>query len=287
MVTISACDGYKDFDGNVIEGVLKNCKVIFKGKNSKLTVDKGFHAYGQNVTIVIENNCDVHLCENFQVGTGSRLFFRDGCVFNIGAHASFGNYTNTYCRGNVKIADHFCMREYSELRVHGTLEFDSWVYLQHHVTVYVPQNSFFSAGIDTGLSWYSKVIAGSGHSTYDLRHGIRFEDLTSHGSEDKKVVLGNHVWVGCGSTINNDVVIGDGSVVAANSIIYAGLFEKRVMISGNPAKVVAKDVTWDRRPNLTFDEFSNYDTNGDIEIKRPSFFDEYSDEGISDDYYMK
>ena len=239
MVAILACDEYSDSNGNKIIGNISNCKVIFKGKNSVLKVGDGFHAYGENTTIIIEDYCSITLGDCFQIGRQSNIFFRTGSNVTIGNHASFGNQVNIYCRGHIEIGDYFCMREYSELRVHGKMIFDSWVYLQHHVTIYVPRHSELTVGKDTGFSWYTKIVAGSGHSTFDMRHELKLEDLVSEQKHDKCLRLGNHVWVGCGSMIHNDVSIGDGCIVSSGSVVLAGVYENNVMIAGYPAKIVA------------------------------------------------
>lgn len=286
MVSICACDAYKDVDNNIIEGKIENCKVIFKGKNSILRVSPGFKAYGCGLVIIIENSCDITLGSYFQVGKESTLFFRAGCKVMIGEHASLGNRVNIYCRGIINIKDYFCMREYSELRVHGNLTFDSWVYLQHHVTIYVPRHSELNVGKDTGFSWYSKVFAGSGHSTFDTKHKIKLEEMVSQGTEKKRLLIGNHVWVGSGSTIHNEVSIADNSAVVSGSVLYSGHFPDHVMIAGNPAKVVARNIDWDRRPDISYEEFEAYRQTGKLQIERPSFYDEYIDSGIADNYYM-
>lgn len=287
MVALFACDDYHDLDGNVINGSVRNCKIIFKGKNSLVTVGEGFRAHGDNCTIVVENNCNVQLGKCFQIGRDSTMFFRDGAQVTVGDYASLGNCTNIYCRGKIEIAENFCMREYSELRVHGVLRLASWVYFQHHVTVYVPRKTEFIVGSDSGMSWYSKVLAGTGHSTYDMSHSIKLEDLSVNPDGIQRLVLGDHVWIGSGATLFNDVTVGDNAVVAANSSVYSGAFPANVMIAGNPAKVVAKSIDWDRRPDLSFQEYQAYKASGKREIKRPSFFDEYAYENVFDRYYMK
>lgn len=284
MVTIVQCDNYSDCKGNQIIGKIDGCKVIIKGENSRLVINGVFKAYGGGSVIILEDNCDVELGEFFQLGCRSILFFRANSFVRIGEHASLGNYTKMYIRGKMVVRDHFCLREYGELRIHGEANIGSWNYYQHHVTIYVPLNSVFETGKDAGISWYSKVLAGSGHSTFDLKHRMKLEDLSIETKQHTK--LGAHVWVGSGSTIYNDVSIGNGCVVTANSNVYSGYFDDCSLISGNPAKMIMKDVTWDRRPNLTYEEYEEYCAS-DIElIERPSFFDEYSDEGIIDNYYF-
>ena len=282
MVAICACDSYSDSKNNIIDGKIKNCKVIFKGANSTLKISDGFKAYGNGTVIIIEDSCEVTLGKFFHIGKESTLFFRSGCKVSIGENASLGNHINIYCRGTIEIGANFCMREYSELRVHGKLVFDSWVYLQHHVTMYAPKYSELNIGKDTVFSWYTKVFSGSGHSTYDTHHKIKLEEFVSRGSENKCLAIGNHVWVGSGSVIHNEVSIGDNCIIVSGTIIYSGHFQNNSMIAGNPAKVTAKNIDWDHRPDLSYDEFEEYKQSGDWLIERPSFYDEYSDTNISE-----
>ncbi len=284
MVTLIQCDNYIDSKGNQIIGEIKNCKVIIKGSNSKLKINGNFKTYGQGSTIIMEDNCDIEIGDCFQLGGNSILFFRSNSFVRIGEHTSLGNYTKLYIRGTIILGDHFCMREFGELRIHGVANIGSWNYYQHHVTVYVPVFKEFRTGKDVGLSWYAKVLAGSGHSTFDQKHRIKLEDLSRE--KQQKTVLGSHVWIGSGSTIYNDISIGSGCVITANSNVYSGSFGDNVLISGNPAKQILQNISWDRRPKLTYDEYEEYIANGLEIIERPSFFDEYSDEGIIDDYYL-
>ncbi len=64
--------------------------------------------------------------------------------------------------------------------------------------------------------------------------GVRFADqgVTSQG-----VRIGNNVWIGANSTILDGAVIGDNSIVVANSLVNRR-FPPNVIIQGNPAKVI-------------------------------------------------
>ncbi len=285
MVAISACDSYHDSNNNEIIGNTRNCKVIFKGKNSKLIFGGQFKSYGEGCVIILENNCEVKIGDSFQIGSKSVLFFRSNSKCVIDSHASIGNYCHLYVKGIVLIGEYFCMREYSELRIHGKLSMGDWVYLHHHVTIYVPKHTEMKCGSDVGFSWYSMVLSGSGHSTFDLKHKFKLEELCKN---DKRVIeIGDHVWIGSGSVIGNDVSIGKESIISSGSIIESGAFQERSIISGYPAKCIATDVTWDRRPDLKYNEFMNYISENSYFIERPSFFDEYYDEDILEDYYKK
>ena len=64
------------------------------------------------------------------------------------------------------------------------------------------------------------------------------------GYTDKAPVrIGNYVWIGSNVQIMKGVTIGDGAVIAGNSVVTTNI-PARTMASGNPAKVVAEDITW-------------------------------------------
>lgn len=62
-------------------------------------------------------------------------------------------------------------------------------------------------------------------------------------SNSAPVRIGNHVWIASNVYIGKGVTIGDGAVIAANSVVTSNV-PPRTMVSGNPAKVVAENVTW-------------------------------------------
>lgn len=58
-------------------------------------------------------------------------------------------------------------------------------------------------------------------------------------AETKPVEIGNDVWVGERACILKGVTIGNGSIIAANSVVTKDVPES-VVVAGNPARVVKK-----------------------------------------------
>lgn len=61
--------------------------------------------------------------------------------------------------------------------------------------------------------------------------------------ESRPVIIGDKVWLCEGCTIMPGVKIGDGAIVGAGSIVFSNV-PANTMVSGNPAKVVEKNVLW-------------------------------------------
>lgn len=59
--------------------------------------------------------------------------------------------------------------------------------------------------------------------------------------ETAPVVIGDWVWIGMNATILKGVHIGDGAVIAAGSVVTKDV-PPRVIVAGNPASVVVRDV---------------------------------------------
>lgn len=63
----------------------------------------------------------------------------------------------------------------------------------------------------------------------------------------KDLIVGNHVWCGWGSTILKNSYIADGCVVGKNAIVSGKFKETNSAIGGVPAKILKRNIRWDRR----------------------------------------
>jgi len=280
MVTIIETNGYKDCDGNQIDGNLKNCKIIFRGKNAKLKLGKAFLSLGNNNTIIMENNCEAFFGDNFNMGRDNTFYFRSNSSFKIGNNGTITNYFRLYNRGNIVIGNNFGMRDFGEIRVLGSAKLSDWIYFQHNVLLYAPKYTSIKIGKDSGCSWYTKLMSGSGHSVYDLKHEIKLDEI----DKERVLSIGKHVWIASGTTISNNVSIGDGCMVSANSNVVSGSYPANTLISGNPAKKILEDIAWDRRIDLGYAEYIEYKNEGIDLIERAAYLEEYQDITIDENY---
>lgn len=63
-------------------------------------------------------------------------------------------------------------------------------------------------------------------------------------NEDGIIKIGNHVWIGCRSTILKGVEIPDNCIIAANSNVVKSIKQCNSIVAGNPAIIVDKDIDW-------------------------------------------
>jgi acetyltransferase-like isoleucine patch superfamily enzyme len=89
-------------------------------------------------------------------------------------------------------------------------------------------------GNDCAISWNCQLLDED------------FHQITYDGKQDnkKEILIGNHVWIGCGTHIYKGAIIPDGCVVAANSVVRGAINEKNVLIGGNPAKILKDNICW-------------------------------------------
>lgn len=94
-----------------------------------------------------------------------------------------------------------------------------------------------AGGIEIG----DNVIVGPNVSIVAVNYrtdelNVHLEDL---GHTSRGIKIGDNVWIGAGCTILDGAVIGDNTVVVANSLVNRR-FKPGVIVSGNPAKVLMK-----------------------------------------------
>ena len=76
------------------------------------------------------------------------------------------------------------------------------------------------------------------HSIIDISSGQRLNMA-------KDIVIGEHVWFCRNYLVLKGANIGKDSVVGANAVIKSGTYESNAVLSGNPAVVVRRNISWD------------------------------------------
>lgn len=71
--------------------------------------------------------------------------------------------------------------------------------------------------------------------SYNKNYGFISENFSIEGISEKKTIIGHDVWIGANVTILAGVTVGNGAVLAANSLITKNV-EPYSIVSGSPAK---------------------------------------------------
>jgi acetyltransferase-like isoleucine patch superfamily enzyme len=121
----------------------------------------------------------------------------------------------------------------------------------HHTTF---QNVYVLAGEDCN------VTIGN-HCMFSRHVEIRTTD--AHSLIDKTtrkrvnlpapITIGNHVWIAANVMVSKGVTIADDCIIGAYSFVNRSIDEESVVAAGSPAKIVKRNVTWNRsvKPKFT------------------------------------
>lgn len=127
-------------------------------------------------------------------------------------------YSNSF---RVSIGENFSVNQML-MQIHRT----------HNLSINIGDDCMFSSGIF--------IMPYDAHTVYDIRTN---EIVNKH---KKGINIGNHVWLCQNTSILKDVNIPSNTVVAYGSVVTKSLTDENVIIAGNLAKIVKKNVNWSR-----------------------------------------
>lgn len=141
----------------------------------------------------------------------------------------------------------------------------------------VAEHSFIMIGDDVMIATAVEIRADDAHPIFDVDTGERL-------NMPKGVQIGNHVWLAARAVLLSGTVIGNGCVVGFGSIVK-GKFPNNCIITGVPAKIVKKNIAWER-PHLSIHN-PGYKPNASF-VKRSDYWSKtFDDSGISDSTTIK
>lgn len=124
----------------------------------------------------------------------------------------------------------------SRIVVRGTLELGKEFRISADATIFCKNN--ITVGDYSTFAWESLLIDTDQHYIYNSKGEII--------NADKPITIGSNVWIGARSVILKGSSIPNGCIVAANSTICKKYSEEKVILAGNPPKIIKKDITWKR-----------------------------------------
>lgn len=104
------------------------------------------------------------------------------------------------------------------------------------------ESTTIRVGDDVMFASENEVRADDGHPIFDVRTRLRVNTARS-------ITIGDHVWVARRAVLLGGAKIGPGSVVGYGSIVTRK-FPNNVVVAGSLARVVRRDVAWER-PHLS------------------------------------
>ena len=158
-----------------------------------------------------------------------RFFFRFYHFDRFGTHCAIGRRVRFWGPVRVFIGNHSGL--FDDVIVSGVGE----IHIGDRSTVghnsVLVSRERIEIGNDCMLAAFCYVLDVD-HEFADTKTTIR-----EQGLRIKPVIIGNDVWVGAGTIILRGVTIGDGAVVAANSVVTKDV-SPHAVVGGIPAKVV-------------------------------------------------
>lgn len=115
---------------------------------------------------------------------------------------------------------------------------DSVTFTHHNELLVQEDHSKIEIGEDCMFSHHINVRTSDSHPIYDLTSSKRSNNA-------RNVKIGKHVWVAPHCIIQKGVNIGEGSIIATNSIVTKDIPENCIA-AGMPAKIVRQNVKWER-----------------------------------------
>lgn len=108
----------------------------------------------------------------------------------------------------------------------------------------IGKNVSISAGCDIGSGEKGIVIGDNcliGPHVNIIGNNYRYDrmdiPICEQGQISKGITIGENVWIAAGSCILDGSIIGDGVIIAPNSVVSAKI-PKNKIIQGNPAKII-------------------------------------------------
>ena len=224
MAQIRQCENYSDTKGNKIIGKVQDCEIIFKGENATLVIGENFRC-GRDAKIQLGSGSHVEIGDNVAL-TGGTWNFYDDASCTIGGDSRFrdGGFLNVAPRAAVSIGKGFTAEHF-------------------YILLALPYTQI-SIGEDCMVSRFVTVQSNDGHDIFDVNTGAN-TNATEEIARTRKVAVGDHVWVGQDAMLLYGTEIGSGSIVGAKSLVK-GKFPNNCAIGGNPARLLKKDVAWNR-----------------------------------------
>jgi acetyltransferase-like isoleucine patch superfamily enzyme len=181
--------------------------------------------------------------------TVSTLFKGRNCTLEIDPGARLGQVTiefrgsNAHCRiGPAGPSGHFSAL--IRLGEDSRVEIGAGVTSTARAFLAASEGARLTLGEDCMLATDVQLRTDDAHPIFDVHSGHRVNPAAD-------IEIGAHVWLAYGARCLGGARVGDGSVIGMNSIV-TGRIPNNCIAVGAPARVVRRDIAWER-PHLSMD----------------------------------
>ena len=110
-------------------------------------------------------------------------------------------------------------------------------------------NTSITIGNNCMISWGIDIWCTDVHTITDLDGNAQ-----NYG---KSIKISNHVWIGKDVKIGKNTKVSDDSIIGWGSIVTRKFEETNVILAGNPAKIIKKDINWNFRDLQNYRIYKN------------------------------
>ena len=147
-------------------------------------------------------------------------------------------------------------KDYTLLNLRGKIVFRENYSIGKGCRIDVGPNAIIDIGKNGYMNAFTKLIISHSLKIGDncaISWNCQFLDDDFHtlNYENKKekqnngIIIGNKVLIGCNTSIYKGVVIPNGCVIASDSVIKTSFTEENLLIGGNPARILNRNVKWE------------------------------------------
>jgi acetyltransferase-like isoleucine patch superfamily enzyme len=146
-------------------------------------------------------------------------------------------------------------RDTTFLNIRGKMKTNRNVLINRGCRFDIGENALLEIGECSSINPFTKIIIQHGLSIgkdCSISWNCQFLDEDFHAVNyndkeeisEKQIVIGDRTWIGSNVFIYKGVVIGNDCVIASNSVVKHAFVENNVLIAGNPAKIIKKNIYW-------------------------------------------
>lgn len=221
-------------------------KLRYKLSVKNFLIDRGKH----NKVILLQGGQIEHLVKSGEICGLNIVIYGDGNTIKLATTTGFQNSTieieannsqieigkETHLT-NVLIWMHHGSQQSLKIGNHTTMG---------SATIFLSNDASCIIGDDCMLSWNLDIRASDAHVIFDNDTG------KISNRQKNPLTIGNHCWIGLAARITKNAIIPNNTIVATAAVVSKQFTEENTIIAGNPAKVVKRGVSWDRKDICKF-----------------------------------